>query len=194
LVQSKKMSLTRPLILASKSPRRYELLKRMDLDFRVESIDVAETYPSDLPSSEVPRYLAEKKAQAYHHLLKDEILIAADTVVILGEEILGKPKNKPEAVEQFSKLSGKTHKVITGVCLLSREKMESFQDITAVTFKSLTEEEIQYYIDNYQPYDKAGAYGIQEWIGLIAVTEIRGSFFNVVGLPVHRIYEAIKVF
>ena len=188
------MNLTRPLILASKSPRRRELLTKLGLDFRIESIEVDESFPKELPVEEVPKYLAEMKAVAHKHLLKEEVLIAADTLVILNEEVLGKPKNKKDASLLLSKLSGKSHKVITGVCLLSQEKMVSFQDTTEVTFRVLTQKEIDYYIEVYKPFDKAGAYGIQEWIGLIGVTTIKGSYFNVVGLPVHKVYEALHTF
>jgi len=183
--------LIKPLILASKSPRRRELLSKMGLKFRIESIEVDESYPTDLDVKAVPKYLAERKAIARKQLLNEEILIAADTLVILENQILGKPENEEDARLLLSKLSGKTHKVVTGVCLLSKEKMVSFQDTTEVTFKDLSPQEIDYYIKEYQPYDKAGAYGIQEWIGLIGVTKLKGSYYNVVGLPVQKVYQAL---
>ncbi len=180
------------LILASNSPRRHELLKGLDLDFEVRVKNgIGESYPGNLPAEKVPEYISKEKAAAYN-IKDDELLLTADTVVILHGEIMGKPGDSSDAKEMLRKLSGHTHYVVTGVCLTSREKQVSFSDTTAVTFRNLTEEEIDYYIEHYKPFDKAGAYGVQEWIGYIGVTHIDGSFYNVMGLPVERVYEALK--
>ncbi len=182
------------LILASNSPRRHELLKGLDLDFEVRvKKGVGEKYPEDLPAEKVPEYISKEKAAAYD-IQEGETLLTADTVVILNGEIMGKPKDAAEAKEMLLKLSGHTHHVVTGVSITTREKQVSFSDTTAVTFRDLTDEEIDYYIEHYKPFDKAGAYGVQEWIGYIGVTRIEGSFYNVMGLPVERVYEALKAF
>lgn len=182
------------IILASNSPRRKELLAGLGLPFEVcvlEGID--ESYPDDLPVSEVALYIAGKKAEAYRATLADdELVITADTVVIVDDEILGKPVDESDAVRMLRAISGRTHQVTTGVCLLTHEKDLCFAVTTDVTFKALTDQEIHYYIDHYHPFDKAGAYGIQEWIGYIGVTGLHGSYYNVMGLPVQRIYEAIQ--
>ncbi len=183
------------LTLASKSPRRQYLLKEAGFDHQVVAIDVAEDYPENLDKEEVARYLARKKATSYLPQIKDdELVIAADTVVILKDKILGKPVDKRHAKQLLSILSGQTHKVITGVCLASQKKIIDFDDTTLVTFKMLTESEIDYYIENYNPYDKAGAYGAQEWLGMIAIQKIEGSYFNVMGLPIHLLYEKLSSF
>ena len=184
------------IILASNSPRRKELLAGLDLDYEVKVLpDIEENYPKDLPTAEIPVYIAAEKAAAYKSLMKDnDLIITADTVVVLGDEVLGKPANLNDARNMLRKLSGQTHQVITGVCLMTQKKQHQFAVTTDVTFKILTDEEIHYYVDTYKPLDKAGAYGIQEWIGYIGVTGLNGSYFNVMGLPVQRIYTELKVF
>ena len=184
------------IILSSNSPRRKELLAGLNLDFEVHVIDgVDESYPSSLPVMEIAEYIAVKKAQAYKEELHgNSLVITADTVVVLGNKILGKPKSLDDACAMLGELSGQTHKVVTGVCLTSVNKQEHFSVITDVTFKALSEDEINYYVNHYKPLDKAGAYGIQEWIGYIGVTSISGSYFNVMGLPVQRIYEELNKF
>ncbi len=182
-------------ILASKSPRRQQLLKSLDIDFSVQTREVEENYPDHLSREEVPVYLAKLKAAAFKTELKEnDLLITADTVVCLGDRVLGKPAGYNEAFSMLSDLSGKNHQVITGVCLTSRSKQNSFYSVSEVTFKALTKEEIDYYILNYKPYDKAGAYGIQEWLGTIGINHIEGSFYNVMGLPIQKLYEMIKKF
>ncbi len=182
------------IILASNSPRRRELLAGIDVDFEVRVIpDIDESYPSSLPVDQVAGFISQKKADAYLPTLHDdELVITADTVVIVGQEVLGKPADEEEARTMLHKLSGKTHQVTTGVCLVTRHHRESFSVTTDVTFKILSDDEIDYYIRTYRPFDKAGAYGIQEWIGYIGVTSLHGSYFNVMGLPVQRIYEALN--
>ncbi|MGN1225936.1 MAG: Maf family nucleotide pyrophosphatase [Candidatus Cryptobacteroides sp.] len=184
------------IILGSGSPRRKELIGALDLDFTVDTkTGFEEHYPEDMPSDEVPLYLAEGKSQGFHRELADnEILITADTVVIVDGRVLGKPHSKEEAQAMLRSLSGKSHEVLTAVVLRSRDKKKSFTDSTKVCFAPLNESEISYYIDKYSPLDKAGAYGIQEWIGFAAITSIEGSFYNVMGLPVHRIYQELKDF
>ena len=184
------------LLLASKSPRRRELLKMLDLDFKIVDIkDVEETYPADLEAEKVPEYLSRLKADAYIlELGSDDILITADTVVILDGEIIGKPRDLEDARRMLGKLSGKTHRVVTGVSITTLEKSSSFSVITEVQFAPLSKKEIDYYVDKYRPLDKAGAYGIQEWIGAAGVADIRGSFYNVMGLPVHRLYNELLLF
>lgn len=184
------------ILLASKSPRRREILGLLRLPFTVVTIEgIDESYPADLSPEEVSEYICNKKADVYlQRIGDDELLITADTVVILGDEILGKPKDTEDAVEMLKKLSGKTHKVTSGVCVATKEKRESFTVETDVTFAPLTEEEIRYYVNDFNPLDKAGAYGIQEWIGAVAVAGMNGSFYNVMGLPVHRLYQVLKKF
>lgn len=180
------------IILASNSPRRKELLKGLDVDFEVRVInDIDEHYPHDLPAQEVAQYIASEKADAYP-IDGKELLITADTIVVIGNEILGKPKDETEAFDMLKKLSGKTHRVITGVCLTTVKEQRKFDVCTEVTFKELSDDEINYYISHYHPLDKAGAYGIQEWIGYIGVTALHGSYFNVMGLPVQRIYQELS--
>ena len=182
------------IILASKSPRRRELLAGLDLDFEVKVIPgIAENYPDCLPSERIPQYIAAEKAEAYKgSIAPDEVLITADTVVILNDEIMGKPKDDAQAREMLHKLSGKTHQVTTGVCLTTVSSQKQFHVTSHVTFKLLSDNEIDYYVSHYHPLDKAGAYGIQEWIGYVGVTRLEGSFFNVMGLPVQRIWEELK--
>lgn len=182
----------RPLILASSSPRRQYLMKEAGFVFRTEKPQVEESWPPDLPLNEVARYLAEKKAEYFRPFMKDEIIVAADTVVIIGEKIVNKPSDRSEAIEMLSLLSGQTHTVMTGVCIISREREESFDDTTRVTFQTLNPDEITFYVDEYKPYDKAGAYGAQDWIGMIAIKSIEGSYFNVMGLPIHLVYQKLK--
>jgi septum formation protein len=160
--------------------------------FRVEKPEVEESFPNELPVDQVARYLAEKKAEYFRLDIKDEVILTADTVVILDGRIINKPENRTDAINMLSDLSGKTHIVMTGVCILSKEKEESFDDTTSVTFQPLTPAEIEFYVDNYKPYDKAGAYGAQDWIGLIAIEKIVGSYFNVMGLPMHMVYQHLK--
>ena len=184
------------VILASNSPRRKELLAGLDVDFSVRVIpDIDESYPSDLPTQQIAEYISKKKAHAYQQQMAPyELVITADTVVILGQQVMGKPKNANEACDMLRQLSGQTHQVITGVTLTTIERTMSFSVETDVTFKTLSDDEISYYVEKYRPFDKAGAYGIQEWIGHIGVTALKGSFYNVMGLPVQRIYEALKTF
>lgn len=181
-------------ILASKSPRRQELLKQMGLDFRVVLKDVDESYPEGLNPAETALYIAEKKADAFSDFERDEAIITADTIVCIEDTILGKPQNSEEAFEMLSLLSGRKHEVITGVCLRGHTRKRSFYERTEVYFNTLSHSEINYYIENYKPFDKAGAYGIQEWIGLTGINKIIGSYSNVVGLPTQRLYEELKAF
>ena len=183
------------LILASNSPRRKELLAGLGVPFEVRVLqDIDEHYPENLPVNEVARYIAKEKADAYRRIVAaDELIITADTVVIVGDEILGKPVDEADAVRMLKLLSGRTHQVTTGVCLLTVEKERCFDVTTDVTFKTLTDEEIHYYVNRYRPFDKAGAYGIQEWIGYIGVTGLNGSYYNVMGLPVQRIYQELTI-
>ena len=183
------MPLKRPLIVASSSPRRQYLMKEAGFDFTVEKPDVDESFPSELPVEQVAKFLAEKKAEYFRLTMKDEIVLTADTVVILQNKILNKPADRNEALDMLRRLSGNTHLVMTGVCIISKEKEISFEDTTEVTFVSLTREEIEFYVDQYKPFDKAGAYGAQDWIGMVAIEKIVGSYFNVMGLPVHKVYQ-----
>jgi septum formation protein len=182
------------IILASNSPRRKELLSGLDLDYEVKTLpDVEETYPGNLKKEEIPVYLAQLKADAYKEKMESNtLLITADTIVWLNGNVYGKPANEVEAKEMLRTLSGKTHEVITGVCITSREKQKAFYAVSQVKFASLEEEEINYYIGKYKPYDKAGAYGVQEWIGYIGVESLTGSFYNVMGLPVRMLYRYLK--
>lgn len=183
------------LILASKSPRRKELIAHLGYDFEQKSKDTDESYPSDLPLNQVAEYLSKKKAEAFKGELNEgELLITSDTTVLLENQLLEKAAKAEHAKEMLRQLSGKTHKVITGLCLTSLSKQESTSVSTKVFFKSLTEKEIDYYIKHFQPFDKAGAYGIQEWIGFIGVEKIEGSFYNVMGLPVKELYEMVQCF
>lgn len=183
------MSLNRPLIVASSSPRRQYLMKEAGFTFTTEKPDVDESFPEELPVDQVAKYLAEKKAEYFRLTMKDEIVLTADTVVILNNRILNKPQDQDDAIQMLSDLSGNIHTVMTGVCVLSKEKEISFDDTTQVTFASLTPEEISFYVNQYKPYDKAGAYGAQDWIGMVAIEKIEGSYFNVMGLPIHKVYQ-----
>lgn len=184
------------ILLASKSPRRQELLKMLDVDFKiVDGRDVDEVYPSDLSKAKVPEFLSQLKASAYKDMLEErDILLTADTIVLLHDEIIGKPKSLEDAKSMLSKLSGNIHKVITGVTLTSITESKSFSVVTDVKFAPLTSEAIDYYVETYRPLDKAGAYGIQEWIGAVGVEGIEGSFYNVMGLPVHQLYRHLLHF
>ena len=184
------------IILASNSPRRKELLAGLDLQFEVRVLqNIDESYPEDLPTKEIAEFISKKKADAYvQTMADDELVITADTVVILGDEVMGKPRDEADAKRMLGELSGQTHQVATGVTLSTKERQMSFSVVTDVTFKQLSSDEIDYYVRTYHPMDKAGAYGIQEWIGYIGVTALNGSYFNVMGLPVQRIYEALRTF
>ena len=185
------------IILASGSPRRRELLKGLDIDFEVDTRNnFKESFTADIPFEEVPRLMSEGKSAGFHRPLKeDEILITADTMVILpGKEILGKPRDRDDACRMLRDLSGRSHLVITAVTIRDTHRQETFTATTEVWFKDLSDDEIAYYVDTYKPYDKAGAYAIQEWIGHIGIRRIEGSYFNVVGFPVQRVYEALKAF
>ena len=184
------------IILGSNSPRRRELLAGLDLDFEVKVIPgLEEHYPATLQPEEIPVFLAQQKAAAYIPTLPEKtLLITADTIVWNRNEVIGKPKNREDAIQMLQSLSGHEHHVVTGVCLTTTEKQKAFSVISAVKFATLTNEEIGYYVDKYQPFDKAGAYGIQEWIGYVGVENINGSFYNVMGLPVQRLYQELKKF
>jgi septum formation protein len=186
----------RHLILASQSPRRQYLLKELGLNFEIRETYVKEEYPAGLQPEEIAVYLAELKAASFDWSGMDDkaLILTADTIVSLGDEILGKPSGYGEAVKMLQKLSGRKHDVITAVCLMSTKKKLVFHVLSSVYFKELTQEEIEYYIDNFQPFDKAGGYGIQEWIGYIGINKIEGSFFNVMGLPVKELYEELVRF
>jgi len=184
------------IILASNSPRRKELLSGLDIDYEVRILpDIDESYPDNLNCEDVAQYIAEKKAKAYTNMIAENMLvITADTVVILDGIIYGKPSDETEARQMLRDLSGKTHKVITGVCLTSAKKQKSFSVLSDVRFSKLDYEEIDYYVSKYKPFDKAGAYGIQEWIGYVSVEYISGSYFNIMGLPIQRLYRELKQF
>jgi septum formation protein len=183
------------IILASRSPRRQELLKNLGLHFEVKVRDWSEKYPDHLKGEEIALYVAEEKAKTFiSEINEDEIIITADTIVWCDNEILDKPVDKQDAWRIIREISGKTHEVITAICLLSATKQTSFFSSTKVTFSELTDEEIEYYIDSFSPYDKAGAYGIQEWIGIAACSHIEGSYFNVMGLPAEQVYRELKEF
>lgn len=187
------------IVLGSNSPRRKELLAGLDLKFEVEVIPgIDESYPDDLTADEIPAYIARKKAEAYLEKMTDnELLITADTIVVTygqPDRILGKPADREEAIEMLCHLSGHVHEVITGVCLTTKQKTVSFSVSSAVAFSNLEKDDIIYYVDKYRPYDKAGSYGIQEWIGYVGVEAINGSFYNVMGLPVQRLYQELKKF
>lgn len=185
---------TIPIILASKSPRRQDLMNAMNLNFKVMLKEVDESYPNHLLPAEIAVYIAEQKAKAFEADSTDHIVVTADTIVALDNEILGKPNDETHAAEMLAKLSGNRHEVYTGVCLSYAGKRQSFYDTTEVFFNTLSLEQISYYIEHYHPLDKAGAYGIQDWIGLIAVKKLVGSYTNVMGLPTEKLYEALAKF
>lgn len=179
------------IILASGSPRRQELFKELGLDFSIQVKVVEEIYPSKLKEEEITDYLAELKAAAFTEMAENDIVITSDTIVWMNNKAIEKPKDKQQAFEMLQALSDKGHKVITSICIKTFNSQKVFHDETMVYFKPLSMEEITYYVENYKPFDKAGAYGIQEWIGFIGVTKIEGSYFNVMGLPVHKLYEEL---
>lgn len=184
------------IVLASNSPRRKELLQRMGVNLKVRTLfGIDESYPDSLRGEDIVRYISRNKAQAYRSsMAPNELLITADTIVYVEGEVMGKPKTAEQAKEMLHKLSGKSHQVITGVTIVTADRTEDFGVTSQVKFAEITDEEINFYVDNYLPFDKAGAYGIQEWIGIVAVEEIKGSYFNVVGLPVQRLYQKLKTF
>lgn len=188
------LNLPYSLILGSGSPRRKKMLNDLGLDFTSVSIDVHEDYPIHLSPEDVPVFLAKKKSNHYQGNLKDTVLITADTVVVHNHTILEKPKDEEDAVRMLTELSGDTHKVITGVCLRSEKKRIAFSSETSVQFRALEADEIIRYISDYKPFDKAGSYGIQEWIGCVGVKRINGCFYNVVGLPLSEFYQQLKNF
>lgn len=182
------------IILASNSPRRKELLGGLGIDYEVKVLPgIDESYPDSLKGEEIPVYIASEKAAAYRAVMQEnDLIITADTIVYLDGEVLGKPRDAADAARMLRLLSGKTHQVITGVCITTQAFQKSFAAVTEVTFDILSEEEIDYYVSKYAPMDKAGSYGIQEWIGFIGVTGMKGSYFNVMGLPVQRLYRELK--
>ncbi len=184
------------VVLASKSPRRQELLKGVGLEFSVLTKDVDESYPSSMSVYDVAPYLSVKKAKAFDddELPENYMVITADTVVIVNDTILGKPKDEEEAHEMLGMISGKKHSVITGVTIRTNDKVKTFSVVSKVSFEALDKEEIEYYVNTFKPYDKAGAYGIQEWIGYIGVNYVEGSYFNVMGLPTQKLYKMLKTF
>lgn len=186
-----KMTKQYKYVLASNSPRRRELMAGLGIDFEVRVMKgVSESYPENLPVGDVPAYIAREKAAAYD-ITCDELLVTADTVVIVDNQILGKPADAADARRMLRLISGRSHEVVTGVCLTTADKQRVFSVVSEVAFKMLTDDEIDFYINHYHPFDKAGAYGIQEWIGYVGVTALKGSYFNVMGLPVQRIYEEL---
>jgi septum formation protein len=186
------LQLNKPLILASNSPRRQQLMRDAGFEFTVKVKDTNEDFPKTMPAKEVPAYLARKKAEAFRQELNNEIILTADTIVVIENEILNKPKDASEASEMLRKLSGRQHQVITGVCLMTQENTDSFIDITEVFFRKLTDFEVDYYIKTCPPFDKAGAYGVQDFIGMVGIPRMEGSYFTVMGLPVHKVYEALS--
>lgn len=186
------LNMNQKIILASKSPRRQELLKLMDIDFRVVLKEVDESYPDGLSPAEIAVYIASKKAEAFDEEVNDEIVLTADTIVAIDGLILGKPESREHAIEMLQRLSGKVHEVYTGVCLFYKGEYNKFYDRSEVFFRQLTDEEIISYVDEYEPYDKAGSYGIQQRIGLIGIERINGSYTNVVGLPTEKVYQQLK--
>lgn len=188
------MNLAYRLILASKSPRRQELLRSLEVDFEIRTKDVNEDFPEDLNPNLVAEFLAIKKSEAFEALAENELLLTSDTTVICNGKILNKAADYNEAFGMIEMLSGKSHEVITGVCLRTKDQRIAFSETTKVTFATLTTAEIDHYIKQYKPFDKAGAYGIQEWIGMIGIEKIEGDFYNVMGLPLHRLYKALTQF
>lgn len=184
------------IILASQSPRRQELLKGLDIPFSVNVIkDIDESFPSDLTGADIPLFISKKKAEAYHAIMKkNSMIITADTIVWCDNQVLGKPKTIDEAKKMLQLLSEKTHTVYTGVCVHTIQHTIHFSAASKVRFAALTDEEIDYYLSRYKPLDKAGSYGVQEWIGYIAVEYIEGSYYNIMGLPIQRLYTELKKF
>ena len=188
------MRLTRPLLLASGSPRRQYLLKHAGFEFTVHVPQVSEDFAESMPAETVPRFLAERKAEALRPNITNEIIIAADTVVIIDGRVLNKPANAEDAFAMLSMLNGRTHRVVTAVCLMDKTHQLTFADRTRVTFARLTDEELKFYIERDKPFDKAGGYGAQDWIGMIGISRIEGSYFTVMGMPMHRLNQELKKF
>ena len=186
------LKLNKPLLLASNSPRRQQLMRDAGFEFTVKVKDTDEDFPKTMPAVEVPAYLARKKAEAFRQELGNQIILTADTIVVIENEILNKPKDDLEASQMLRKLSGRQHQVITGVCVMTQESTESFIDIANVFFRELTDLEINYYIKTCRPFDKAGAYGVQDFIGMVGIPRMEGSYFTVMGLPVHKVYDALS--
>jgi septum formation protein len=186
------LQLNKPLILASNSPRRQQLMRDAGFEFTVKVKDTDEDFPKTMPAIEVPAYLARKKAEAFSQEVGNQIILTADTIVVIDNEILNKPKDELEAFQMLRKLSGRQHQVITGVCIMTQENTESFIDIANVFFRELTDIEIDYYIKTCRPFDKAGAYGVQDFIGMVGIPRMEGSYFTVMGLPVHKVYERLS--
>jgi septum formation protein len=186
------MKLTKQLILASNSPRRKQILTDAGFEFNVKVKEVEENFPADMPIIEVPIFLAIKKAKSLENEITNEIVLASDTIVAIDGEILNKPADENEARSMLRKLSGKKHVVYTGVCLFTKEKLKTFVDTTEVYFKNLSDNEIDFYIKKCKPFDKAGAYGVQDFIGMIGIDKIEGSFFTVMGLPIHMVYKELS--
>jgi septum formation protein len=182
----------RKIILASGSPRRKELLSTCGFEFDVKTKNTDETHPEGIPQHLIPEFLAVKKAEAFLAEIKDEIIIAADTIVILNGKIYEKPTSKEDAIKMLEALSGNTHIVITGVCIMTKDEKIVFSETTEVRFAQITKSEIEFYVDSFKPFDKAGAYACQEWIGAIGIESFKGSYHNVVGLPTHKVYEILK--
>lgn len=181
------------IILASNSPRRQELIKSLDIPFSIKTKEVEEIYPKELKHSEITDFLADLKATPFKKELKEnELLITSDTIVWINKRALGKPKNYEEAFQMLKEISNNKHEVITSICITSKSFQKTVNDTTSVNFRELSDEEIDYYINTYKPFDKAGAYGIQEWIGKIGITKIEGSYFNVMGFPVHKLYKELS--
>ncbi len=179
------------VILASNSPRRQELLKKLIPKFKIQVVPIEENYPKELAKDQIAKYLSELKSAAYQPT-KNELIITADTIVSIGNEVLGKPKDSNDALEMLMKLSGKSHLVTTAVSIKTTEKLITFSDTTEVTFYKLTSQEMEQYIRNCQPFDKAGSYGIQEWMGYFGIKKMNGDYYNVMGLPLHKLYRALK--
>jgi septum formation protein len=186
------LRLTKQLILASNSPRRQQLMRDAGFEFMVKVKDTNEDFPKTMPAIKVPEFLARKKAEAFRQELDSQIVLTADTIVVIDNEILNKPNDALEAREMLKKLSGRQHQVITGVCIMTQENTESFIDIANVFFRDLTDLEIDYYIKTCRPFDKAGAYGVQDFIGMVGIPRMEGSYFTVMGLPVHKVYEGLS--
>lgn len=182
------------IILASQSPRRKQLLEWSEINFEIVVAGTDESFPENLSASNIAIHIAKEKAKAVQQKVPDKIIIAADTIVVLNGEIIGKPVDRNDAIRILSKLSGNHHKVITGVVIMKNEKLVAFADTTDVEFHQLTQGQVEYYVDNYKPYDKAGAYAIQEWIGVVGIKSIKGDFYNVMGLPVSRVVQALTDF
>lgn len=186
------ITLSVPLVLASNSPRRQQLLRELGFDFTVEVRPTDEVFPPDMPAAEVAGFLATHKAEQFRSDVGNQLVLCADTIVVVENEILNKPADQAEAQAMLKKLSGRTHEVITGVCLLSNKGPQTITDVAKVDFKTLTDSEIDYYIHHYRPFDKAGAYGIQEWIGMMGINRIEGSFYTIMGLPLHQVYQLLQ--